>query len=48
MMIVIVIMINVLSGMMAIKTQDIKNAGRERRVNAYYLSSIRIVGLVCF
>ena len=41
----IMIRIDLLSGMMAIKTQGIKNAVRER-VNSYYLASIKMAGLM--
>ena len=39
------IRIDLLSGMMAIKTQGIKNAARER-VNSYCLASIKMAGLM--
>ena len=38
--------VDLLSGTMAIKTQGIKNAGRES-VNAYCLAPIKMAGLVC-
>ena len=41
----ITIRVDLLSGMMAIKTQGIKNVGMER-VNAYCLASIKMAGLM--